>query len=61
MDKLMSEWQATKADYALPNSDVDLGNLYYYACAFEELLADIMRENERLKAIADEAEPRYRL
>lgn len=29
-------WEATKLDYAQPNSDVDLGNLYYWANLWHE-------------------------
>ena len=50
---LMSEWQQVKADYALPDSTVDIGNMYHYARAFEEKLADTMRENKLLHETND--------
>ena len=50
INKLFSEWQEAKANYALPDSTVDIGNIYHFACAFEEKLADTMRELEALQS-----------
>lgn len=52
-DKLLSDWNLAKIEYALPNSSVDMDELYHFACGFEKQLAETIRELAQVKSRCD--------
>lgn len=42
---LKEEFGQVKSDYALPNSTVDIGNMYYFAGNFEVVINELEAEN----------------
>lgn len=56
IQKTLEEFKGTKVDYALPNSDVDIGNMYFYACRFEEALRSTLFREAMLRNSLKEVE-----
>ncbi len=49
IQKTFDEFEELCADYALPNSIVDIGNMYFYAGKFEELLKASMQREAKMR------------
>jgi hypothetical protein len=40
--KALSDFERIKKDYSLPNSNIDIGEMYYYAGKFEILIKKLL-------------------